>query len=494
MSQVLNNRYLVVSNLGQGGMGAVYKAQDTQLGNRLVAVKEMLQVGTDKQGIQEAAMAFKKEADLLAGLQHPNLPSVYEHFEEGGRWYLVMSFIDGENLSQYLSQQGGKLSVEEVLDMGKQLCSVLDYLHTRQPPIIFRDLKPLNVMHSVSGHLYLIDFGIARHFKMGQTRDTVLAYSQGYAAPEQFGQAQTTVRSDIYSLGATLHHLISGNHPSTTPFRFAPIPTYGQPALERLNRLLLSMVEMDDTRRPASMAVVKQDLLQIASLYTLGQSQTQSSNIGGNSSSQGFSSQPPLSASVAQQQQQRPITGQRQPYTNPDKAQRGQSVASSKEQDTTGSGRYTDPPGYARTPPPPPMQQPHYPPPYAYYPPPQHLQYPAGQPPIPPGARHWTHSRLRVVRPLSIVSVICIVVGIVVFSASSSSSSYSSSNSGLAALGGLLLLLGFILCIISWIWLLVCAAQRKQTGWIIAIAILGMFAGFFYALFDPGAEHKRPYA
>src|SRR5260370_22204500 len=139
------------------------------------------------------------------------------------------------------------------------------------------------------------------------------------------------------------------------------------------------------------------------------------------------------------------------------------------------------------------MQQPHYPPPYAYYPPPQHLQYPAAKPPIPPGARHWTHSRLRVARPLSIVSVICIVASFVILGSSSSSSS-SSSNSGLAALGGLLLLLGCILCIISWIWLLVCAAQRKQTGWIIAIAILGMFAGFFYALFDPGAEHKRPYA
>src|SRR5260370_41540676 len=105
MSQVLNNRYLVVSKLGQGGMGAVYKAQDTQLGNRLVAVKEMLQVGTDKQGIQEAAMAFKKEADLLARLQHPNLPSVYAHFQERGRSDLVMRYTYGDNIFPSLSQQ-----------------------------------------------------------------------------------------------------------------------------------------------------------------------------------------------------------------------------------------------------------------------------------------------------------------------------------------------------------------------------------------------------
>jgi serine/threonine protein kinase len=303
---MLNNRYLVTSKLGEGGMGAVYKAQDRQLGNRLVAVKEMLPVKGEEKGSQDAAaLAFKQEADMLAALQHPNLPSVYEHFEQDGRWYLVMSFIDGQNLSQYLSQQGNKLPVEEVLDIGIQLCSVLDYLHTCQPPIIFRDLNPRNIMRSSKGHLYLIDFGIARHFKIGKARDTIVAYSQGYTAPEQFGHAQTTVRSDIYSLGATLHHLISGNHPASTPFRFAPIPTFGQASLERLNRLLLSMVEMDDSRRPASMALVKQELQQVTALYVADQSQTQLANASSTSSYQGISSQP-SSAHVQVQQPLRP--------------------------------------------------------------------------------------------------------------------------------------------------------------------------------------------
>src|SRR5438876_12084422 len=115
---------------------------------------------------------------------HPNLPRIYDSFTEDNRWYLVMDFIDGQTLDDYLEQvNGGKLSIEEVLEIGIQLCSVLDYLHTRHPPIIFRDLKPTNIMHTVRGQLYLIDFGIARHFKPGQAKDTIALGSPGYAAP-----------------------------------------------------------------------------------------------------------------------------------------------------------------------------------------------------------------------------------------------------------------------------------------------------------------------
>ena len=146
-------------------MGAVYLAQDTQLGDRLVAVKEMSQQN-NQQG-QNASEGFKREAHLLASLQHPNLPSIYDHFEESGRWYLVMSFIQGETLEEYLSRaQDQKLPLEEALHIGQELCNVLNYLHTHRPPIIFRDLKPGNIMRSTDGHIYLIDFGIARHFKL----------------------------------------------------------------------------------------------------------------------------------------------------------------------------------------------------------------------------------------------------------------------------------------------------------------------------------------
>ena len=172
---LLNQRYHLLHRLGTGGFGAVYQAEDTQLGGRPVAVKEMRpQIDLNEQENTESTEAFKKEALLLAELMHPNLPRIYDHFSEGGNWYLVMDFIEGETLEEYLGKTaGGYLPLAEALDIGLQLCDVLGYLHTRQPPVIFRDLKPLNVMHTSSGHLYLIDFGIARHFKPGQIKDTV---------------------------------------------------------------------------------------------------------------------------------------------------------------------------------------------------------------------------------------------------------------------------------------------------------------------------------
>jgi serine/threonine protein kinase len=134
---------------------------------------------------------------------------------------------------------------------------VLDYLHTREPSIIFRDLKPANVMRTSAGHLYLIDFGIARHFKPGQPRDTVPLGSPGYAAPEQYGRAQTTPRADIYSLGALLHQLLTGNNPAQNPFRFELSPLQGQSIPHRLQSLVMQMVEMDVNNRPSSMVIAK---------------------------------------------------------------------------------------------------------------------------------------------------------------------------------------------------------------------------------------------
>ena len=262
---LLKQRYHIIAPTGKGGMGAVYKAEDTQLGNRLVAIKEMSQSGLSPQEVKDAANAFKQEAILLASLQHPNLPSIFDHFEENGRWYLVMSFIQGETLTDYLSQaKAGKLPLDEALQIGLQLCDVLDYLHAQQPPIVFRDLKPTNIMRTASGHIYLIDFGIARHFKPGQARDTVYYGSMGYAPPEQYGKAQTTPRSDIYSLGATLYQLVSGHDPSSTPFRFPPLQSLVPTAPGKLTTLMMQMLELDEDKRPVNILVVKQKLQDIA--------------------------------------------------------------------------------------------------------------------------------------------------------------------------------------------------------------------------------------
>ena len=264
-NHLLKQRYRVVSQLGKGGFGAVYKAEDKQFGNRLLAVKEMSQSGLSPQEIIEATAAFKREAHLLASLKHPNLPSIYDYFNEAKRWYLVMDFIEGETLEEHLNKEKeGRLPWEEALQIGIQLCTVLGYLHRRQPPIIFRDLKPANVMLTPEGHLYLIDFGIARHFKPGQMRDTMAFGSPGYAAPEQYGKTQTTSRADIYSLGATLYHLLTGDNPSDAPFQFAPPQLYGQSAPRGIKILIMQMVEMDESKRPESVDTIKQKLQRIA--------------------------------------------------------------------------------------------------------------------------------------------------------------------------------------------------------------------------------------
>src|SRR6266436_3762564 len=270
-NHLLKQRYRIINPVGQGGFGAVYKAADLQFGNRLVAIKEMSQSSLSSQELVEATEAFKREALLLAGLTHPNLPRIYEQFTDMGRWYLVMDFIEGETLEEHLDKlKDGKLPVEKVLEIGIQLCNVLEYLHMRQPPFIFRDLKPANVMLTIHGHVYLIDFGIARHFKPGQAKDTTALGSTGYAAPEQYGKAQTTPRADIYALGATLHQLLSGKDPSDTPFQFASLQLLSHPVLARLEKLILQMVQMDASKRPANIAVIKQELQSIATQQLIG--------------------------------------------------------------------------------------------------------------------------------------------------------------------------------------------------------------------------------
>jgi len=261
---ILKQRYVVLAQVGRGGFGSVYKAADKQLGSRVVAIKEMSQSSMNAQELQEATTAFKREALMLASLKHPNLPHIYDQFTDAGRSYLVMDFIEGKTLEEHLADlQGTLLPIDKTLDIGVQLCDVLTYLHSLQPPIIFRDLKPANVMLTLAGHIYLIDFGIARHFKPGQTKDTTALGSTGYAAPEQYGKAQTTAHADIYGLGATLHQLLTGHDPSESPFTFSPLVLKNQPALAGLDTLIASMVSVDSSKRPASVLLAKQELQRI---------------------------------------------------------------------------------------------------------------------------------------------------------------------------------------------------------------------------------------
>ena len=222
-SYLLHSRYTIVSQVGTGGFGAVYKAKDTLFSHRLVAIKEMNQDNLSSRELAEATAAFEREALLLSDLTHPNLPRIHDHFSEHGRSYVVMDYIAGDTLEDYLDKVVQRLPIEMVLEIGIQLATVLDYLHNHQPPIIFRDVKPANIMRNADNHVYLIDFGIARHFKPGKAKDTIPLGSKGYAAPEQYGKAQSTPQTDIYGLGATLHELLTGDDPSLNLFHFKPV-------------------------------------------------------------------------------------------------------------------------------------------------------------------------------------------------------------------------------------------------------------------------------
>jgi serine/threonine protein kinase len=204
---ILQTRYRVVKPLGEGGMGAVYLARDERLGSS-VALKETL---CDDESLRRA---FEHEARLLANLRHAALPKVIDHFIEGQGQFLVMEFIPGEDLMQMLARRGSAFPVEEVLEWADQLLGALEYLHSRQPPVIHRDIKPANIKLTDEGQIVLLDFGLAKGAAWLKSRlmtgKSVAAFTPLYAPPEQMNQAGTDPRSDLFSLGATLYHLVTG--------------------------------------------------------------------------------------------------------------------------------------------------------------------------------------------------------------------------------------------------------------------------------------------
>lgn len=259
---LLGNRYAVMGLLGRGGMGAVYKAMDLRLDNILVAIKEMSTAALGPGKVENALEAFKREASMLIELRHPSLPRVTDFFSAGGdRWYLVMDYIEGETLEAVVRRQG-RVPEKELINWTLQLCAVLGYLHEREPPVIFRDVKPANIMLTAGNKIKLIDFGIARHFNPGAASDTVYFASLGFAPPEQFGSDQTDHRSDIFSLGVTLHYLLTGIDPAGNPFNFEP-PENKAVVSEGFSRLIMQMLELDPEARPQRVAEITNKLLQV---------------------------------------------------------------------------------------------------------------------------------------------------------------------------------------------------------------------------------------
>ncbi len=256
---VLQRRYAVQRLLGGGGMGMVYLAHDQRLSNRPCAIKEMVDHFIDPQQRIEANEYFAREADTLAQLKHPAIPAISDRFDDQNRHYLVMEYVEGRNLEEELAARGGPFPEGLVIDIARQLCDVLAYLHGLQPPIIYRDMKPSNVMLTGKGRVVLIDFGIARLFK-GSRKGTMIG-TLGFAPPEQY-QGVADPRSDIYSLGATLHYVLTGRDPEKfPPFSFPPVRNLRAEASSNLAGAIDRALAYDMERRPATIQEFRDMLL-----------------------------------------------------------------------------------------------------------------------------------------------------------------------------------------------------------------------------------------
>lgn len=257
---ILINRYRIMGVLGGGGQGSVYQARDLNFpeAKRLVAIKEMHYPSADPNQRSITFRTFQREANILATLSHPAIPKIFDFFDQNNRAYLVMEYINGSDLELLLSKTK-ELPLEKILEWAIDLCDVLHYLHSQQPePIIFRDMKPANIMVDSLGKIRLIDFGIAKKFVSG-VKNTMIG-TEGYSAPEQY-KGDVNPLSDVYSLGATLHHIITRKDPRLEPpfsFNERPIKDYYSKASQPLIDIINKSLEMDPKDRFQNCADMKE--------------------------------------------------------------------------------------------------------------------------------------------------------------------------------------------------------------------------------------------
>ena len=254
IGSLVDGKYKILSEIGRGGMSVVYMAINEKA-NKTWAVKEVRKDGVwDFEAVKQGLIV---EIDLLKRLRHPNLPSIIDVIENEDTFLIVMDYIEGNSLSKALREYGAQPQ-DYVIRWAKQLCDVLGYLHSRQPAIIYRDMKPANIMLKPDGNLTLIDFGTAREFKEKNLADTTCLGTIGYAAPEQFGgMGQTDARTDVYCLGATLYHLVTGCNPSEPPYEIRPIRQINPALSPGLEKIILKCTKRNPDERYQSAAELR---------------------------------------------------------------------------------------------------------------------------------------------------------------------------------------------------------------------------------------------
>lgn len=251
IGSVIDGKYKILNVVGKGGMSVVYLAMNERA-NKQWAIKEVRKDGM--QSFEVVKQNLVAETDLLKKLNHPHLPSIIDVIDCDDTFLIVMDYIEGNPLSKALETSGAQ-NQDDVIEWAKQLCDVLGYLHSRKPPIIYRDMKPSNVMLKPDGNVMFIDFGTAREFKYSSVADTTCLGTQRYAAPEQFGgHGQTDARTDIYCLGATMYHLVTGHNPATPPYEMYPIRQWNPMLSSGLEEIILKCTQRNPEDRYQSCA------------------------------------------------------------------------------------------------------------------------------------------------------------------------------------------------------------------------------------------------
>jgi serine/threonine-protein kinase len=272
---VLRERYKIIAPVGQGGMGAVYRAADLRLEGRVCAIKEVCpDPDATPEALAQSQEQFHREAFTLARLDHPNLPKVSDTFTEGEREYLVMDFVGGRELRDLMEEQrrqGQFLDERQVLQWADQLCDALGYLHNQDPPVLHRDIKPANIKLTPGGLIKLVDFGLVKLLAADDARTITVLQGRGtvaYTPMEQYGgdTGHTDARSDVYSLGATLYHLLTNQPPANAKQRFLKpdaleIPRAVNPHISpATERAILTAIAMHPDQRPSNVATFREML------------------------------------------------------------------------------------------------------------------------------------------------------------------------------------------------------------------------------------------